>query len=126
MILLIGGAYQGKLAYAKENFHLSEIDIYTCHEDHSSIDFSKRCIDRLEEFTLACVRNQICSVEYFREHREAWADHLLICQDIFCGVVPLGAEMRAWRNETGRLCQYLSHEAKRVSRIFCGLEQRLK
>jgi adenosyl cobinamide kinase/adenosyl cobinamide phosphate guanylyltransferase len=126
MILLIGGAYQGKLEYAKTNFRLSETDIYTCCDDRAMIDFSKRCINRLEEFTLACVRNQINSVNYIREHREEWDNHILICQDIFCGVVPLGAEMRAWRNETGHLCQYLSREAKQVSRIFCGLEQRLK
>ena len=50
----------------------------------------------------------------------------MICQDIFCGVVPMGAELRAWRQDTGRLCQYLAGEADRVSRIFCGLEQRLK
>jgi adenosyl cobinamide kinase/adenosyl cobinamide phosphate guanylyltransferase len=50
----------------------------------------------------------------------------LILQDIFCGVVPMGAENRAWRQRTGRLAQYLSKEATQVSRIFCGLEQRLK
>jgi adenosyl cobinamide kinase/adenosyl cobinamide phosphate guanylyltransferase len=38
----------------------------------------------------------------------------------------MGAENRAWRQRTGRLAQYLSKEAKQVSRIFCGLEQRLK
>ena len=42
------------------------------------------------------------------------------------GVVPMGAENRAWRQRTGRLSQYLSREADRVSRIFCGLELRLK
>ena len=51
---------------------------------------------------------------------------VLILEDIFCGVVPLGAENRAWRQNTGRLAQYLSREATQVSRIFCGLEQRLK
>ena len=51
---------------------------------------------------------------------------ILIMQDIFCGVVPMGAENRAWRQRTGRLSQYLSKEANQVSRIFCGLEQRLK
>ncbi len=49
-----------------------------------------------------------------------------ICRDMFCGVVPMGAETRAWRQDTGRLTQYLSREAEHVSRIFCGLEQRLK
>ena len=27
---------------------------------------------------------------------------------------------------TGRLCQYLSKEVQNVTRIFCGLEQKLK
>jgi adenosyl cobinamide kinase/adenosyl cobinamide phosphate guanylyltransferase len=38
----------------------------------------------------------------------------------------MGAENRVCRQRTGRLAQYLSGEADRVSRIFCGLEQRLK
>ena len=50
----------------------------------------------------------------------------LICCDIFCGVVPMGADMRAWRDMTGRLCAYLSGEAQGVFRLFCGLEQKLK
>lgn len=120
MILLIGGAYQGKLAFAKEKFSLSDDDIFTC--DSSQIDFSKRCIDRIEEFT-ACHSDPIA---YFEANRDQWRDSILILQDIFCGVVPMGAENRAWRQNTGRLSQYLSREAEQVSRIFCGLEQRIK
>ena len=124
MVLIIGGAYQGKLDFAKIAFSLSEDDIFTC--DSSEIDFSKRCINRVEEFTLACVQSGLDPSEYFKAHKEDWKDSILICEDIFCGVVPMGAEMRAWRQATGRLCQYLSREAAEVSRIFCGLEQKLK
>ena len=124
MVLIIGGAYQGKLDFAKIAFSLSEDDIFTC--DSSEIDFSKRCINRVEEFTLTCVQSGLDPSEYFKAHKEDWKDSILICEDIFCGVVPMGAEMRAWRQATGRLCQYLSHEAAEVSRIFCGLEQKLK
>ena len=124
MILIIGGAYQGKLDFAKTAFTLSEDDIFTC--DSSEIDFSKRCINRVEEFTLTCVQSGLDPSEYFKAHKEDWKDSILICEDIFCGVVPMGAEMRAWRQATGRLCQYLSREAAEVSRIFCGLEQKLK
>ena len=94
--------------------------IYVCGEDE--IDFSKHCIYKIEAFT-ACNEDPI---GYFETHREDWQDSILILQDIFCGVVPMGAENRAWRQRTGRLAQYLSKEAKQVSRIFCGLEQRLK
>ena len=124
MVLIIGGAYQGKLDFAKTAFTLSEDDIFTCCNEE--IDFSKRCINRIEEFALACVQSGIDPSEYFKAHKEDWKDSLLICEDIFCGVVPMGAEMRAWRQATGRLCQYLSREATEVSRIFCGLEQKLK
>ena len=120
MILIIGGAYQGKLDYAKESFGITDSDVHIC--DIGEIDFSKRCIYKIEEFTAHCDD----PIGYFEAHREDWQDSILIVQDIFCGVVPMGAENRAWRQRTGRLSQYLSKEAERVSRIFCGLEQRLK
>lgn len=120
MILIVGGSYQGKLDYARSTFDLTDNDIFTCTD--SQIDFSKRCIDHIERFTYA----NPDALDYFLAHRDQWKDSVLICQDIFCGVVPMGADMRAWRQATGRLCQYLSKEASQVSRIFCGLEQRLK
>lgn len=124
MKLIIGGAYQGKLDFAKETFGLREGEIFTCQG--TEIDFSARCVDKLEEFTYACVQQGIDALSYMKDHKDQWQDKILICQDISCGVVPLGADLRAWRQDTGRLCQYLSREAESVSRIFCGLEQKLK
>ena len=124
MNLIIGGAYQGKREFAKAAFSLTESDIYTC--EGTEIDFSFPCIDCLEIFTLACVRAGVDPIDYFRAHEDQWQHSTLICQDIFCGVVPLEVELRQWRNVTGQLCQYLSRNANRVSRVFCGLEQRLK
>ena len=125
MEFIIGGAYQGKLGCALKKYNLTENEIFTCTEEHG-IEFGARCIDKIEEFTLWCVRNGKDATEIFKENRDKWADSVLICQDIFCGVVPLGADMRAWRDMTGRLCAYLSEEAASVTRMFCGLEQRLK
>ena len=50
MDLIIGGAYQGKRAFAENTLGVPGEDVYTC--TGSDIDFSKPCIDRLEEFTL--------------------------------------------------------------------------
>lgn len=124
MKLIIGGAYQGKREFAVSEFSLKAAEIFTC--TGMELDYSARCIDKIEEFTLACVKAGVEPADVFRANREKWADSILICQDIFCGVVPMQAELREWRNATGRLCQYLSREAEQVSRIFCGLEQRLK
>jgi len=125
MEFIIGGAYQGKLDNAMKKYNLTENEIFTCTEENG-IEFGARCIYKIEEFTLWCVRNGRDATEIFKENRNKWADSVLICMDIFCGVVPLGADMRAWRDMTGRLCAYLSSEADSVTRMFCGLEQRLK
>ena len=70
MVLIIGGAYQGKLDFAKSTFDLSESDVFTC--TGGEIDFSKRCIDHIEEFTLWCAQSGVDAVEFFRSCRERW------------------------------------------------------
>ncbi len=124
MILIIGGAYQGKLAYAKKAYRVGETDIFTC--TGPEIDFSKRCVQRIEEFVYGCLRAGKDPKAYLEAHKGEWKDSIFICRDIFCGVVPMEPETREWRQETGRFCQYLTGEAERVHRMFCGLEQRLK
>ena len=122
MELIIGGAYQGKRAYAQEHLGIGDGDIFTCTDTH--IDFSKRCIDRLEEYVIACIRAGLDPLEALKA--QDLSDKVLICMDMFCGVVPIDAEMRLWRHTTGLVCQYLAKNAAHVHRIFCGLEQRLK
>lgn len=120
MVFIIGGAYQGKLDHAKEAFGLTPADIFTCTD--GKVDFSKRCIDKIERFVL----ESDDPIGYFQANQARWQDSVLIMEDIFCGVVPLGAENRAWRLNCGQLAKYLAGQAEQVSRIFCGLEQRLK
>ena len=140
MVFIIGGAFQGKLDYAVEKYHLKDDDVFECGEaagcsatgerpggeEVPAIDFSKKCIYKIQEFTYACVKSGLEPRDYFLEREEEWKESILICEDIFCGVVPLGADMREWRQATGRLCKYLSQQADSVVRIFCGLEQKLK
>lgn len=77
----------GKTDFAKEAFSLAEGDIFSC--SGTEIDFSRRCVDNIENFTLACTRAGIDPVEYFRVHRGEWEESILICRDMFCGVVPM-------------------------------------
>ena len=50
----------------------------------------------------------------------------VVCDEIGCGVVPVDAFERAWREETGRICCMLAERAARVDRIFCGIATCLK
>ena len=124
MHLIIGGAYQGKLDYAKENYRFTSEDIFACTQEQ--IDFTKPCLTNIEEFTYGCILRDEDPVAVFVSRQDEWRNSVLIIDDISGGVVPMNKTDRTWRSTTGKLCQYLSREAEKVSRIFCGLEQRLK
>lgn len=116
MILLIGGAGQGKLAYALEKTGYGADDVARDPETAKG----KPIFDGLETWV--------------RERPDTSLDDLLavnpdvvvICDEIGCGVVPVDPAERAWREAVGRLCCDLARRAQRVERIFCGLGMVLK
>lgn len=119
MELIIGGAYQGKLDYAKENLNVTSH--FTCAPDTENIDFSVGCVVHLERFALSCLRRGLSPAEQLKTLEAEWADCILIADDISQGVVPVDAEMRAWREETGRMLNYLAGKASHVHRVFLGI-----
>lgn len=125
MELIIGGAYQGKTEYAKAAFGFKDCDIFVCDKD-GNVDFSKRCISHIERFSFWCVEHGIEPADYFFEHVENTENLVVISDDISCGVVPIDKTERAWREANGRLLIRLSKESEHVTRVFCGLSQRLK
>ena len=125
MHLIIGGAYQGKIDWAKAQFSIAEEDIFCCEEDRAAV-LSARCITHLERFALYCLRQGLEPASVLENNQNLWENSILICNDISCGVVPLDAETRAWREACGRMLGMLSRKAETVTRIFCGLPQRLK
>ena len=122
MVLLIGGAYQGKTAYSKQTYGLRDADIFTCEGD--TLNLSAPCLRHLERFARACVRAR-------KEPADVLAGldlhgKILICEDISCGVVPMDAEAREWREAVGRMNAALAARADTVTRMFCGLPMELK
>lgn len=125
MDMIIGGAYQGKLEYALKTYELKEEDVFTCSED-TMVCFDKPCIRNLEEFVLYCLKNGISAKSVMEENRSKWNNSVIICREIFSGVVPIDSLVRQWRDETGRVLTWLSREACSVTRMFCGIPQKLK
>lgn len=124
MIFVFGGAHQGMEEYALENCGAVKISMLT--EENRQIDFSCGAIFGLERFVLGCVQRGESAVQYFQNHRAEWKDAVLIGMDFSCGVVPMDAQQRLWREENGRLNNYLAGEAQQVVRMFCGIPQILK
>lgn len=124
MLFIFGGAHQGMEDYAREACGAAQV--YMLTEKDAEIDFAAPAISGLEQFVLGCVRRGESAVDYFKAHRAAWQEKVLIGMDFSCGVVPMDAQLRLWREENGRLNNFLAGEATGVIRMFCGIGQHLK
>ena len=63
---------------------------------------------------------------FFEEHLDDLKTKVIVCDEISSGIVPLKKEERFYREEVGRILQFLSRESNSIIRIFCGIEVVLK
>lgn len=124
MDLYFGGAYNGKLKYIREDLNISEENIFYCKDN--KIDFSKKVICGLHIFIYNNIMKKTSSIEFIEENIDKLKDSIIICDDLSSGIVPLKKEDRIWREETGKVLQFLSSNSNTVTRVFCGIPQVLK
>lgn len=124
MRLIVGGAHQGKLAWALQDTGLTKkavVDGKTCPlagEAPAQILYG---LHHLVRRALEENRDPVAvAMAYIGPNT------VVICDEVGCGVVPLRREERQWREVTGRLCCTLAQQAQRVDRVLCGLAQRIK
>ena len=121
-ILIVGGACQGKREYAQKAFGLNEREILPWNEEREAAS----CIADLHLRVRACLEKGLTQQEVLEKLLPFCRGKIVLCDDIFCGVVPLDALERQWREVTGRLLCRLAQEADRVIRMQCGLPQAIK
>ena len=128
MVLIYGGAYQGKRDFAKERFNLKDGGIYECTGDNGVPEriAEHKCIYNFHLLVYALLQSGKDPLAYVTENIGAFDGKIIISDDISCGVVPMGAENRAWREAAGRCLTYLSKNAAEVWRVFCGIPTKLK
>ncbi|MDD6763712.1 MAG: bifunctional adenosylcobinamide kinase/adenosylcobinamide-phosphate guanylyltransferase [Clostridiales bacterium] len=107
MILIIGGAYNGKAEFAR-SFGVPDTKIlYNAHEkikqlmkEHRNVEAEfKKAIDGIE---------------------------IITCDEIGLGIVPIDKFERDWREMTGRLICDTAKKADTVYRVYYGIAQKIK
>jgi len=126
MILVFGGAYQGKLDYVMERFDLGEADIYRCNEKNSEKPDGKRVIYELDKWILAKLIEKTYNEEDVNAFIRNLNEEIVICNDISCGIVPMEPIQRAWREAVGRAMATLSKRGDEVIRLYCAIATKLK
>ncbi|GAA0069360.1 hypothetical protein UT300003_08830 [Clostridium sardiniense] len=124
MILVFGGAYNGKLAYVKEKYNLCDKDIFYCNS--GNINLEKKVICGFHIFVRNMIIENKSPLEYIKNNMDKLKDKIIITDDIGLGIVPIEKVDRVWRDEHGKSIQYISSRSKKVIRIFLGIEKVLK
>ncbi len=124
MILIVGGAYQGKTAYAQEKYPniawadgriCGKEELQSCGGVHHFQSYVERRLKAGEEVkTLA------------GELADANPDIVIVCDELGCGIVPADAFLRTYREAAGRVCTELAVYADKVYRVVCGIGQKIK
>ena len=126
MVLVFGGAYQGKLGYALERFALLDEDVFRCSEDGVGLPEGKKIIYEIDRWVLALVKAGVDTDEAVRQFIGGNGDSVVICNDISCGVVPADPTLRKWREAVGRALAALGSASDEVVRLFCGIPTKVK
>ena len=103
MILIIGGAFQGKLAYALKAYNLTENDVCDL-----------------------AISDPVPGCKCYRHLEALFEDAVVIARQVNGGIVPMDGAERAWRERYGIILQQLAKKAEHVTRVFCGIAEELK
>lgn len=124
MIMIIGGAYQGKLDFAKGLYpDVAWSDGAICEEEelmqckgvygfHHYIERKIRKGESVEDLAEKLIRNN--------------PELILVTDEIGYGIVPIDRTEREYREQTGRVCTKLAAHAEKVYRVMCGIGQVIK
>lgn len=113
LIMIVGGAAQGKLRFAREKLGV------TAWSDGAI--GTENCLYGLHRAIRAGA--EMSSLE---EWLAAHPDGVVICDEVGCGVTPLERADRDWRERVGRICCHLTERAEAVYRVCCGRGVRIK
>lgn len=114
MVFIVGGAYQGKSAYARQSFAGYRIvDSY-----HAYV---REQISAGED-PMAQVRLMLEDAE-----QNGMLDKMVVISDeLGYGIVPVEHEERIYREANGRVNCYLAERAETVYRVIAGIATKIK
>jgi len=109
MILIIGGAYQGKTQYVKEHFG-EEYALW----NHYHETVRQQLIDKKNP------------MEEAKKKLQGQDKLVIISNEVGYGLVPMEASEREYREAVGRVNCFFAKEAQQVIRVICGIGKRIK
>ncbi len=145
MIFVVGGAYQGKEAFARklagERFGETPFGVVDCGQERmvfsgmgehlAGTPVSCGVLLNFHEFVRGYLKThpgaaeeEICRQAALAAEQNPQA--VITMDEVGCGVVPMSREERQYRDAAGRAGQELAGRAEQVWRVIAGIAVRIK
>ncbi len=126
MIMITGGAFQGKTEYVKKQMGFTEMNIVDGKSCDPEEVMTAKCVKNYHLLVRRLLADGIDPVEYTKRLCSENSDASVIIDEIGCGIIPLEKSERIWREMTGRAGCVIAEYASAVIRISCGIPVVLK
>lgn len=126
MILVIGGAFQGKKAYAIKTFSLKEEDFADGRSCSWDAIYKAKGICHFHDYIRRCMEAGRETGSFAKDILQKNPGTVIVANELGSGVVPVDAFDREYRETAGRICCALAREAREVHRVVCGIGMVIK
>lgn len=128
MILIIGGAFQGKRQFAET---ITGKNAGWC--DGRTAQWEEFCqsaycvhLPAMVDRRMKTEGDNFSGESFVSRLLSGGIDKILIGEEVGSGIVPMDAYQRRWREETGRIYCMLAEQAVQVWRVTGGIGQQIK
>lgn len=123
MILITGGAFQGKTNYARVHFQGEITDGTDCEFDCAK---TAAILTNYHILIRRLTESGINAEAYTREFCSVNPDCIVLLDEIGSGIIPMDKQERIWREHVGKAGCILAENAQAVIRLICGIPTAIK
>lgn len=124
MIMVTGGAYQGKTEYVMASLGVTSV------ADSAHCDFEEvmrtKCIGGYHELVKRLISDRIDPMEFTERLCRENPDAIVIIDEIGSGIIPIEKNDRTWREAVGRCGCVIAQKSDLVVRLVCGIPTAIK
>lgn len=126
MIMIIGGAFQGKRGCLTRLYGIADGDILSGAECSFGEVFTAAAVADYHELVRRLLAENIDAAEFTERLCRENPNAAVIINEIGCGIIPLEKSERIYREEVGRAGCVIAANSDTVLRVFCGIPEVIK
>lgn len=126
MIMITGGAFQGKRGCLTRLYGIADGDILNGAECDLDEVFTAAAVADYHELVRRLLKENIDAVEFTEKLCRENPSAAVIINEIGCGIIPLEKSERIYREEVGRAGCIIAENSDTVIRVFCGIPEAIK